>query len=134
MARAKTSEPAKADAKPEAPAKAPGTVTVGCKLPNGLHVDHKGKRVTLNGSRSTSIMGGHGITTGIDRDWFFDWLKEHAEMAIIRLGHIFAHEDVRDTAAEAEEKKDEKTGLEGINPDDKADKRAAGVEKAEDGK
>ncbi|HKJ95379.1 MAG TPA: hypothetical protein VKA32_07100 [Gammaproteobacteria bacterium] len=111
--------------------KTPGTVTVGCKLPNGLHIDYQGKRVTLNGSHSNSIIGGHGLTQGVDRDWFNAWLKDYAEFAPVKKGLIFAHEDRPSVEAEAREKEGEKTGLEGINPEDKTDPRMQGVETAE---
>lgn len=121
-----------ADAPKPGTTRAPGTVTVGCKIPNGLHLDHQGKRVTLNGSNSSSVIGGHGLTRGVDRDWFMSWLKEHMDFAPVKKGLIFAHEDANKTHAEAQEKKAEKTGLEGINTEDKSDSRAAGVETADD--
>ena len=46
------------------------TVTVGCKLPNGLIIEVGGQSVELNGANASNIIGGHGITRDVDADLF----------------------------------------------------------------
>ena len=69
-----------------------------------------------------------GITENVDAELFNAWLKENANRAIVKNGFIFAHESKEDIKANAKEKAKTKTGLEPINPSDKAH----GVEQAKD--
>lgn len=93
------------------------TVTVGCKLPSGLHLDLPGKtRVTLNGSNASNVIGGHGITENVDADFFAAWLKAYADHPAVKSGLIFAHEKAASTAAEARDKTKNTSGFEGIDP------------------
>lgn len=100
------------------------TVIVGCKLPHGLHLDLDGNRVTLNGSNSAQIIGGHGITEGVDKEFFERWLKVFKDSPMVKGGFIFAHEKAANTAAEANDKQENKNGFEGLNPE----KPAPGIE------
>jgi hypothetical protein len=90
-------------------------VTVGCKLPQGIHLDHAGKRVTLNGYNTSEIIGGHGLTT-VDKEFFDAWKAEHKDFEPVKQGLIFAHEKESNTRAEAKEKANNKSGFEGIDP------------------
>lgn len=91
-------------------------VIVGCKLPNGLHLDYAGKRVTLNGSNSAEVIGGHGLTM-VDKEFFEGWLKERHDYAPVKAGLIFAHDKESNARAEAKEKASNPSGFEGVNPD-----------------
>ena len=102
-------------------------VTVGCKLPNGIHLDHMGKRVTLNGSNSSSLIGGHGLTEGVDKEFWDAWLADHKDFDPVKQGLIFAHEKDANTKAEAKEKTNTKTGMEPLD----ADKPAPGIKPME---
>ena len=102
-------------------------LTVGCKLPQGLHLDHAGKRVTLNGTNSTEIIGGHGLTL-VDKEFFDAWYDAHRDYAPVKQGLIFAHDKEASVKAEAREKASHKSGFEGINPD----KPGHGVERMAD--
>ncbi len=104
-----------------------GTVTVGCKLPNGLHLDHGGKRVTLKGINSSSVLNGHGITHGVDKDFFEAWMKAHKDDAPVKSGLIFAHASESSVRDEAKEKEKSKSGFERLDPD----KPAPGIKKAD---
>ena len=42
------------------------TVTVSCKLPNGFVLEVGNQSVVLKGSNDSSLIGGHGITHGVD--------------------------------------------------------------------
>lgn len=102
------------------------TVTIGCKLPNGIHLDHEGKRVTLNGANSSRVIGGHGITERVDKAFWDAWLAIHKDYEPVKRGLIFAQNSTRNAEAEAKEKQDNPSGLEGINPD----KPGRGIQKA----
>ncbi|MDU1294630.1 MAG: hypothetical protein E6973_01775, partial [Enterobacter hormaechei] len=43
------------------------TVTVGCKLPNGLILEQGGYKVELNGSYSSLVFGGYDLTENVDK-------------------------------------------------------------------
>lgn len=93
-----------------------GTVTVGCKIPNGLILEVGNTRVTLNGANSSNIIGGHGITEGVDQDFFEAWMQAHDWLPAVKNGFVFAHTKPANAQAEAKEKADETTGLEPLDP------------------
>lgn len=104
------------------------TVTVGCKLPNGLILELNGQTVEINGANSSRLVGGHGITYDVDAEFFDAWLEAYADRAMVRNGFIFAHDKAADTKAEAAEKENNATGLEAVDPD----APNAGVTKADE--
>lgn len=114
------------------------TVTVACKLPNGLHLENvvNGQvvRHTLNGSRlrttpegreihSHELAGsqvpdaGFGLTPGVPADFWEQWAKENAEYPPFKKGMIFANADAASVKAVAKEMTGVRTGFEGLNPD-----------------
>ena len=92
------------------------TVTVGCKLPNGLIIEVGGQSVELNGANASNIIGGHGITYDVDADLFNAWLEAHQDRDMVKNGFVFAHDKAADTKAEAAEKANNATGLEAVDP------------------
>lgn len=96
------------------------TITVGCKLPNGLTIEINNQSITLNGANSAALIGGHGITYDVDADLFNAWLEAHKDRDMVKNGFIFAHESSKDTKAEAKEKTGNATKLEALKPDDAA--------------
>lgn len=92
-----------------------GTVTVGCKLPHGLHLDLGDKRVTVNGANSSLIEGGHGLTQNVDKEFFEAWMAVYKDHPAVKAGHIFAHDKESNTRAQAKERAKEKTGFEGLD-------------------
>lgn len=104
------------------------TVTVGCKLPNGLILELNGQTVEVNGSTSSRVIGGHGITYDVDAEFFDAWMEANEDRAMVRNGFIFAHDKAADTKAEAAEKENNATGLEAVDPD----APNAGVTKADE--
>lgn len=97
---------------------ATNTGIVACKLPAGLTVDHKGESVTLNGSRSDGAVAGYGMTKGVDLEWFNDWLTGPGrDFPPVAKGLIFVAGSEANAAAQANEQADERSGLEGLNPD-----------------
>lgn len=90
-------------------------VTVGCKLPNGLHLDHAGKRFTLRGANASELIGGHGLTQ-IPADFWEAWATAHADFEPLKQGLIFAEAKANDAKAAAEDNSENKSGFEGIDP------------------
>jgi len=95
------------------------TVTVGCKLPNGLILEVGDKRVAVKGSNSSLLIGGHGITENVDKEFFDTWLTQNVGLQFVKAELIFAHEKATNTAAQAKEQSAEKTGLEPLSQEDK---------------
>lgn len=97
------------------------TVIVGCKLPNGIHMDFvdPGKplrRVSLRGTNSTKVVGGFGITKNVPKAYFDEWMARYKELPAVAGGLIFALGKEDSTIAKAKEMKDVKNGLEPLNP------------------
>jgi hypothetical protein len=129
-----------------------GTVTVACKLPNGLilklwqmvdtmepvmgggmrevkiarpHPD--GRTVVLNGNRVAfgvqpgfEITHSFGLTHNVDRDFFEEWMRQNADLPLVRNKLIFAYEDPNKARDQARELAGIKTLMEPIDPDDLA--------------
>lgn len=92
------------------------TITVGCKLPNGLIITCGGKSATLAGANSSRIVGGYGLTA-VDKDFFEAWTKEYASFAPLKHGLIFAQEKPASAEAQAKEQAEVKSGLEPLPKD-----------------
>lgn len=100
----------------------PDTVAVGCKLPHGIHMDitREGKpreRFTLRGVNSARVIGGFGITEGVPKEFFDEWMRQHKDHPAVKQGLIFAHAQPRSVEDMAIERKELKTGLEGLDPE-----------------
>lgn len=105
------------------------TVAVACKLPTGLKLELPGQKpIQLLGSRiprdengnllsDRRLPGGFGVTFGVPKDFWEEWKAKHKGFAPLEKSFIFAFEKEADTNALAKEMEDEKTGLEGANPD-----------------
>jgi hypothetical protein len=115
-----------------------GTVTVACKLPNGVILELKGKgRVTVRGNavealpptvpgerrRSVQplapaliVSGGYALTPDVDEDFWNAWVETYAGLEIVEKGIIYALPRAADARAKSREMGDLKTGLEPIDP------------------
>jgi len=122
------------------------TVTVACKLPNGLilrlftmaekneqvmgggsrkikeAVEHP-KRVVLNGNSHpqnaaprAQIASGCALTMGVDKEFWDTWLAQNKDSDVVRNGLVFAHEKIENTSAEAKDKVTLRSGLERLDP------------------
>ena len=103
------------------------TVVIGCKIPNGVKIRGAGKEFTLNGSNTSNVIGGYGITENVPADVWEDYAKAHAKSPAIVNELIFAQKDTRSARDAANERKGQKTGLEQIKAEDagvKEDKEA----------
>jgi hypothetical protein len=122
---AKTPEPSKLETSAT-------TCIVGCKLSNGLTVElFSGKigsdrrtvwKQTLKGMNDVRIVGGYGLTHGVDTEKMTEWLKRNAEHPAVKNGLIFMHTEVAGAKDRAREGREIRTGLEAINPLDKSTK------------
>jgi len=101
------------------------TVTVACKLPNGLVLDLAGvdQKFVLNGAYHDEAIAGHGMTE-VDEDFWTKWAALHKDFEPVKRGFVFATKGERNAAAQAKEKKANVTGLEGLDPK----KPAPGIE------
>lgn len=99
------------------------TVTIGCKLPHGYHMelhDKEGQvieRHTVAGANASEVIGGHGITVGVPKEFWEEWVRRNKAQPMVQNGLIFAHDSASNVAGEASEKRDNRSGFEGINPD-----------------
>lgn len=91
------------------------TVTVGCKLPHGLHLDAGGKRATLNGVNSSGIIGGYGLTQ-VDRGLWEAWLADHRRDEMVTNGLVFAQDKEAKARDQAQEQSDVRSGMEPVDP------------------
>lgn len=128
------------------------TVTVACKIPNGLIAEVRPEgggpstRVTFIGSgqarrmdsegnvvtETANVMLGYGLTPNVDQSFWDAWVKDNADSKLVKEMMIFAMpkaEATRDAARDVGTAV--KTGLEALDPNrppkgiEKADRKAA---------
>ncbi len=103
------------------------TLTIGCRLPNGIILEHPldpNVKVELAGVHKSRIQGApYGVTT-VSRDFWDIWLALHKDFGPVKVGAIFAAApgDIENVANEVAK---EKTGFEGMPQD------AMGIKKVE---
>ncbi|HWH86167.1 MAG TPA: hypothetical protein VNV36_05245 [Pseudomonas sp.] len=91
------------------------------KLPRGVVFVVGGRNITINGSNTPGcLLPDHGVTS-IPDDYWEELKKVYGKHKAIRDEHIFAAKDLDDAEAIAEEREEEKTGLEQLNPNDLKD-------------
>lgn len=88
------------------------TVVIGCKYPTGVLLQVGTKTFSINGSNSSEIFGGHGITDDVPKDLWEAWCAQNKQHDLLTKGYLFAHESRKDTKAEAKEKVTNKTKAE----------------------
>ncbi len=123
------------------------TVTVACKLPNGLILRVfdmietqepvmgggfrnvkiarlKGVPIPVYGNRSPfgelpkcKIVAGFALTPGIPKEFWELYLEQNKDSEVIRNGILFAHESLDSVEGEAKENADVKTGLQPLSRD-----------------
>jgi len=139
---------------PSPPATGTATVTVACKLPNGLILRGfrwcdetevgptgsrqvrvcraiEGESFTVAGNGGIGFMasnlvdlmgrhvpGGFGITHGVPKDLWENWLEFNKDTELVRTGLIFALPSESDVAIEARSREPLRSGLEPIDPID----------------
>jgi hypothetical protein len=95
-------------------------VTVACKLPSGLHIiSHEhGIDIKLHGAGSPFAIGGHGMTQGIPADKWALVEEVYKDAKWLTSEAVFAMNKPQDASDKATDRKDERVGFEGINPND----------------
>jgi hypothetical protein len=124
-----------------------GTVTVACKIPNGLMLQvfvstdaeepvmgggsrkikqaHVAQRVRINGPAVPEGRGSpypifydYALTHGVDADLFAKWLEQNKDSDFVTKGFVKAAAKAFDLEVFAKEHADAKTGLERLNRKD----------------
>jgi hypothetical protein len=138
----------------------PGTMTVACKIPNGLMLRvfvpetydvpvMGGGMKTVTRSRPTDwscklngparklgqdvahqIIHGAGLTHGVDADLFALWLEQNKTSDYVVKGLVFGQVKPNDTIQQANEHRHEKTGLEAVDPKNLPDEFKRKIETA----
>ena len=96
------------------------SVTIGCKLPHGIVLDHPldpSKKVELRGKNRSLIIGAEYGTTEVDGEFWETWKTVHAGFPALRSGAIFEAKNASELAAVAAELEDETTGFEPMSQD-----------------
>lgn len=136
----------------------PGTVTVACKLPNGLRLrvskmEERQELVMGGGTRTvqmavrigepvivagnahpvhkaptSQIFGGYALTHGVDADFMALWMKQNAGHPAVVNHLIFVHDKASMVEGKAKEYTKQRSGLEPIDPDN----LPKGIQKATD--
>lgn len=96
--------------------KATSTVTVGCKVANGIVMQVGDQAVDINGFNQQVVVGGHGITRDVPKDLWEAWLEENKNRKLCTGGFIFADESTKSVNSEAGEKVDNQSGTEPLVP------------------
>lgn len=105
------------------------TVTVACKLPNGLMIEARGIEVRLNGpARYVSPQPGRvspnpiedivysaGLTV-VDKALWDEWLKDHRSFDPVKTGFVYALANRTEATAKAKDGEKMLTGIEPIDP------------------
>lgn len=122
----------------------PGTISVACKVPNGLVLQvftsteaqepvmgggykkimqaHVAWRHKVNGPAVPEGRGSpypifydYALTHGVDADHFAKWLEQNKDSDVVKHGFIKAHLKPSELEAHAKDHADVKTGLERVN-------------------
>ena len=104
--------------------------TVGCKLPNGIILEHpsdENKTVELSGLNKILIIGAEYATTEVDSEFWDAWIAAHQDYPALKSGAIFVAKTTAEVAAVAKENQGRITGLEPMK------QNAGGVKPAEKG-
>lgn len=103
-------------------------VTVGCRLPNGISLDHPtdlNKKITLAGSNKERIAGsGYGLTE-VEKDLWDAVEASHKGLSFFVNGSIFVAKNAADAEIAVREVAKESTGFEKIRQDADGVKKSA---------
>lgn len=95
---------------------------IGCKLPAGLSFEHEGKKIVLNGSNSSQLINGFGLTRDVPSDAWAYFESRFKGQPMLVNGLVFAVADDKSADSASKERSKQKTGMEQANP------KSAGVE------
>jgi hypothetical protein len=104
------------------------TVTIACKLPQGLHIVLNGQpALKLHGALSPYAHSGHGMTRNVPTDTWNAVQAQHKDAKWLTNGLVFAAGDSESAADEAEEREGVVSGFEPVDPAN-LDKLAPGIQ------
>lgn len=93
------------------------TVTVACKLPQGLRVRlENGPEVHLHGANSPWAVAGYGLTQGVDADVWEAIKVQHADATWLVNGFVFANGDHDSVVDKATDEAERRAGFEAVDP------------------
>lgn len=92
------------------------TYIIGCKLPAGLVISHEGQKVKLAGTNDSLLINGFGITRDVPAELWEGFAKTFADQPLLRNGVVFAVADEESAKDASQERKDQKTGMEQLDP------------------
>ena len=94
------------------------TVTIACKLPQGLRIPlpTTGGELVIKGSGHPGAHSGHGYTHGIPKEVWAEIEAHYGEKAWFKNEHVFAMVQMEDATAKAQEREDVPAGFEAIDP------------------
>lgn len=109
------------------PSDSAGTVTVGCRLPAGLRIENVPGHGTImfKGSNDDWALkmadeyGEAGLTSGVPAD-AWDWISNHpfySKSKWFKSGQVFAATKAKDAIKEAQNRVDETSGFEALDPE-----------------
>ena len=117
------------------------TISVGCKLPHGMHLDIRKDgqpihRFTLKGINSltagaimrVAVREGFAINENVPKEFFEEWMRLNKNHPAVKNNLIFAHTQTVSVRDMGEELKEELHGFEPIDPT----KNVAGIETRND--
>ena len=93
------------------------TVIIGCRLPQGIILDHPlapEKKVELKGKNKALVIGAEYSTTEVDGEFWETWKTVHKDFPALRSGAIFEAKNANELVAVAAELEDETTGFEAM--------------------
>lgn len=98
------------------------TVTVACKLPQGLHIKlpEHGIDLKLHGAHSPYAIGGHGMTRGVNAAQWATVEAVFGETGMnamwLKNESVFSMNKEQDASDKATDQKDNRVGFEQIDP------------------
>lgn len=98
-------------------------VIIGCKIPNGVWLQVEGDKriVTINGSNSALVYGGHGLTYDVPKDLWQRYSERFAEHDMIKNELLFPHTEEKSIKAMAKERRTNKSKMEQVKPLEQTD-------------
>lgn len=105
------------------------SITIGCRLPCGLVLQHGGVTVTLNGQNQNKegiilLKDSDYGTTEVDQPFWEAWKEAHKGFAPLESNAIFEAKNASEAKGKAKELKGEKTGHEPVSQESKDIKKA----------
>lgn len=76
---------------------------------------------------SHRVVGGYGLTPGVDAEFFAEWLRQNMDLDVVRNNMIYAHEQEESTVSFSKENAERHSGMEPMVPSvgrEKVDPRA----------